>query len=123
MDTSEAEAEVAKLAIVEAYVVCGLNVFEYEYAEKERIRQNQARETQVEQSVGGSRKKCRRQEAPQTMPLGVCSGVNTDEGYGLSDDDEGQLLVEEEGGVEEDLAEAKVARAADLRTEAVAAFK
>jgi hypothetical protein len=57
------------------------------------------------------------------MTLGVCSGVYTDEGYGLSDDDEGQVLVEEEDGVEEDLAEAKVARAAELRTEAVAAFK
>ncbi len=123
MDTSEAETEVAKLPIVETYVVYGLNVFEYEYSEKERIRQNQTHETQVEQTVGGSHKKCRRQEAPQTMSLGVCSGVNTDEGYGLSDDDEGQVLVEEESGVEEDLAEAKVARAAELRTESVAAFK
>jgi aminoglycoside phosphotransferase (APT) family kinase protein len=57
------------------------------------------------------------------MTLGVSSGVNTDEGYGLSDDDEGQVLVEEEGDVGEDLAEAKVARAAELRTEALAAFK
>jgi hypothetical protein len=56
------------------------------------------------------------------MTFFVSSGVNTDEGYGLSDDDEGQVLVEE-GGVEEDLAEAKVPRAAELRTEAVAAFK
>jgi hypothetical protein len=32
------EAELAKHEIVEAYVVYGLNVFEYEYAEKERIR-------------------------------------------------------------------------------------
>jgi len=119
----KAEAELAKHEVVEAYVVYGLNVFEYEYAEKERIRQNQAHETQVEQAVGGSRKKCRRQEAPQTMTLGVSSGVNTDEGYGLSDDDEGQVLVEEEGDVGEDLAEAKVARAAELRTEAVVVFK
>jgi hypothetical protein len=119
----KAEAELAKHEVVEAYVVYGLNVFEYEYAEKERIRQNQAHETQVEQAVGGSRKKCRTQEASQPMTLGVSSGVNTDEGYGLSDDDEGQLLVEEEGDVGEDLAEAKVARAAELRTEALAAFK
>ncbi len=48
MDTSEEEAEVAKLPIVEAYVVYGLNVFEYEYTEKEHIRQNQTHETQVE---------------------------------------------------------------------------
>ena len=60
----KSEAELAKHEIVEAYVVYGLNVFEYEYAEKERIRQNQAHETQVEQAVGGSRKKCRRQETP-----------------------------------------------------------
>jgi hypothetical protein len=99
------------------------NVFEYEYAEKERIRQNQAHETQVEQAVGGSRKKCRTHESSQPMTLGVSSGVNTDEGYGLSDDDEGQVLVEEEGGVEEDLAETKVVRTSEGRTEAVAAFK
>jgi hypothetical protein len=72
----KAEAELVKHEIVEAYVVYGLNVFEYEYAEKERIRQNQAHETQVEQAVGDNRKKCRRQEAPQTVTLGVCSGVN-----------------------------------------------
>ncbi len=49
--------------------------------------------------------------------------MNTDEGYGLSDDDGGQLLVEEEGGVEEDLEEAKGTRITKLIMEAVVAFK
>jgi hypothetical protein len=44
-----------------------LKLFRVSKAEKERIRQNQTHETQVEQTAGGSRKKCRRQEAPQTM--------------------------------------------------------
>ena len=103
-----------KDAIVESYVVYGMNAFEYEYAEKERIRENQAHEAEVEQAEGGSRKKCRRQEARETMALGVCSGVNTDEVYGFSDDDEGQVSLEEVEGVEEDLEGARVARASQL---------
>ena len=97
-------------------------MFEHEHAEKERIRQNQAHEAQVDQAQGGSRKKCRRPESRQTMLLGVSSGVNTDEACGFSDDDTGEVVSEEEGGVEEDLAEAKVARATELRTEGEAAF-
>jgi hypothetical protein len=68
------EALLVKDAVVDAYVVYGLNVFEHEHAEKERIRQNQAHESQVDQAQGGSRKKCRRPESRQTMLLGVSSG-------------------------------------------------
>jgi len=58
----------------------------------------------------------------QTMLLGVSSGVNTAETCGFSDDDAEEVVSEEEGGVELNLAEAKLARAAELRTEGEAAF-
>jgi hypothetical protein len=79
-------------------------------------------EESVELTHGGSRKKCRRPDSRQTMILGVSSGVNTAETCGFSDDDAEEVVSEEEGGVEENLAEAKLGRAAELRTEGEAAF-
>jgi len=46
------EVSLVKDAIVEAYVVYGMNAFEYEYAEKERIRENQSHEAEVDQTEG-----------------------------------------------------------------------
>jgi hypothetical protein len=52
----------------------------------------------------------------------VCSGVNTDEVYDFSDDDEGQVSMEEVERVEKDLEGARVARGAELRKETVVVF-
>ena len=49
-------------AIVEAYVVYGLNVFEYESTEKQRILENQTDEVATELTESGSHKKSRREE-------------------------------------------------------------
>ena len=57
------EAALVKDDVVAAYVVYGMNVFEYDVAEKQRILQNQTDES----SEGGVRKKCRRDEERRTM--------------------------------------------------------
>ncbi len=93
------EARLVQGAVLDAYVVYGLNVFEHEYTHKERIRENKAHEAEVELAHGGSRKKCRRLDSRQTMLLGVSSGVNTAETCGFSDDDAEEVVSEEEGGV------------------------
>ena len=48
-----------KDAIAKAYVRYGMHVFEHEHAKKERIRENQADEAELEQAQGGK---------PQEMP-------------------------------------------------------
>ncbi len=112
-----------KDAIAKAYVRYGMHVFEHEHAKKERIRENQADEAELEQAQGGSRKKCRREEERRTMTLGVNSGVTADDEFGFSDEEVAVVSVEE--GMEradEDLEGAQVARGAELRKEAVLTF-
>ena len=69
--------------IFEAYVVYGMNVFEYEHAEKQRNLENQTDEAAAHQVQGDSRKKCRsrREEERQTMQFGVFSGVPADDDW------------------------------------------
>jgi hypothetical protein len=64
-----------------------MNVFEYEHAEKQRIREEQADEVALGQAEGGSRKKGRTDPERQTMTLGVSSGGAADDEYGFSDDE------------------------------------
>ena len=54
------ESALVKDAIVEAYVVYGMNVFEYEHSENQRILENQTDEAVVQQAQGDNCKKCRR---------------------------------------------------------------
>ncbi len=63
-------------------------MFQYEYDEKERIREKQAHEVEVEQVEGVNRKKCHRDDTRHTMALGVYPGVTVDHAFGFSDDDE-----------------------------------
>ena len=52
--------------IFETYVVYGMNVFEYDHTEKQRILENQSNETATHQSQGDNRKKYRREEERTT---------------------------------------------------------
>jgi hypothetical protein len=61
------EVSLVKDAIVEAYVVYGMNVFEYEQAAKQRIRENQTDAETLEQTECVSRKKSHREEERRTM--------------------------------------------------------
>ncbi len=51
-----------KDTIVEAYVVYGMNVFEYEHTDKQRILENQTDETAVDQTESDNHKKYHREE-------------------------------------------------------------
>ena len=51
-----------KDTVVEAYEVYGMNVFEYDHTEKQRILENQTDESVADQTEGVSRKKYLREE-------------------------------------------------------------
>ncbi len=104
------EASLVKDAVCEAYVKYGMKVFEYETAEKQRSQEEQADEVTVGQAEGGSRKKSR-----------LSSGGAADDEYGFSDDEVEEVALQVDS-VEEDLEEARVVRAAELRKEAAVAF-
>ena len=76
-----------KDVIVEAYVVYGMNVFEYEDTEKERIHENQSDETALDQTEGYNRKKYHKEEERRTMTLGVYSGVSADDEFAFGDEE------------------------------------
>ena len=117
------EDALVKDAIVEAYLVYGMNVFEYEHAEKQRILENQTDETAVQQVQGGSRKKCRREEERRTMQLGVFSGVPVDDDCGFRDEETVSLEEEmEQMSPEEQLEASRDACVLELRKETALPF-
>ena len=119
------EDALVKDAIVEAYLVYGMNVFEYEHAEKQRILENQTDETAVQQVQGGSRKKCRREEERRTMRLVVFSGAPVDDDCGFRDEETAEASLEEEMeqmSPEEQLEAAREARVLELRKETALPF-
>jgi hypothetical protein len=65
----------------------GMNVFEYEHAENQRILKNKTDESEAHQAQGDSRKKFRREEDRRTMQFGVFSGVHADGDYGFTDEE------------------------------------
>jgi hypothetical protein len=96
------EASLVKDAVCEAYVKYGMKVFEYETAEKQRIREEQADEVTVGQAEGGSRKKGHTDAEGHMMTLGVSSGGVADDKYGFSDDEVEEVALQVDS-VEEDL--------------------
>jgi hypothetical protein len=73
----EQEDSLVKNAICEAYVKYGMNVFEYEHTEKERIREEETDEVSLDQTQGVIRKKGHTEQERRIMTLGVCSGGTT----------------------------------------------
>jgi hypothetical protein len=82
------EASLVKNTVCNAYVKYGMNVFEYEDTENQRIREEQSDEVVLGQTEGGSWKKDRTDPERQTMTSGVSSsGGAGDDEYGFSDDE------------------------------------
>jgi hypothetical protein len=73
----EQETSIVKNAIFEAYVKYGMNVFEYEHTEKERIREEETDEVSLEQAQGVIHKKDHTEQERRIMTLSVCSGGTT----------------------------------------------
>ena len=79
-----------KIAVCEAYIKYGMNVFEYEHAEKKRIRE-EADEVSLGQAEGVSRKTGRTDPERRIMTLGVSSGGTAHAVYGFSDEEEEEV--------------------------------
>ena len=102
-----------KDVVVEPYVVYGMNVFDYEVTEKQRIVQKQTDESSVE---GGILKKYRREEERRTMQMGVFAGVPVDDDYGFSDEETTEMSLQEMQQVspEEQLKESRETRLVEM---------
>ncbi len=82
------EASLVKIAVCEAYIKYGMNVFEYEHTEKQRIREEETDEVSLGQAEGDSRKKDHTDPERWIMTLGVSSGGTAHAVYGFSDEEE-----------------------------------
>ena len=111
------ETTLVKDAIVAAYVVYGMNVFECEDAEKQRILENQTDEAETEETEGVNLKKYHREEERRTMKWGVFSAVPADDDYGFTDEETDDVSLEEEMeqvSPEEDLETTRETRVLEL---------
>jgi hypothetical protein len=66
----KAEAAEVKNAVCDAYVKYGMNVFEHDHAEKQRMREEEADEVTLDQTEGVIRKKDHTDPDREAMTLG-----------------------------------------------------
>jgi hypothetical protein len=84
------EASLVKIAVCETYIKYGMNVFEYEHTEKQRIRE-ETDEVSLGQTEGDSHKKDHTDPERRILTLGVSSGGTTHSVYGFSDEEEEEV--------------------------------
>jgi hypothetical protein len=92
------EAALVKDAVVEAYVVYGMNVFEYEQDSHQRIRENQTDKptAALDHAECDSLKKSHREEERRTMQFGVLSGVSAEDDCGFTDEETAEVSLEQD---------------------------